>query len=172
NSPLSALARGRFRLENDGLARGAEYARLLGIAIAPCAIGAAELIRREGIALFDRSHAGQLAFVLLLPALWIVKLALAETFRRPQTALVPWLKSPRAREVLTLVLAVVALALIPRLLWLAVLPGLWLVLSVLDLAGDQRHSEFSKDVRSGWSYSPAIAAGSLVAVACVTVLSQ
>jgi hypothetical protein len=84
-----ALVTGRFSFANPSLARGAEYARLLGIALAPCAIGAAEMVRHEGLGLFDGRHPAKLVFVLLLPALWIVKLALAETFRRPYTALVP-----------------------------------------------------------------------------------
>lgn len=168
----SGLVRGRFSFDKDGLVRGAEYARLLGIAIAPGVIGAAEMIRREGIALFGDRQAGELAFVLLLLALWIVKLAVAETFRRPETALVPWALSSRVRWALALVFAILALVVATRLVWLAVLPGLWCVLSVLDLVGDLRHRENVDNLRSGWRYSRVIATGSLVAVAGVAVLSH
>jgi len=167
-----ALVRGRFSLDSDGLARGAEYARLVGIVIAPWVIGAAEVIRREGIAIFEGRHAGELALALLLPALWIVKLALAETFRRPETALVPWVDSSRVRLGLALVFALIALVFATRLTWLAVLPGLWSALLVLDLVGDRRRRENIGDARSGWGYSRAIATGSLVTTACVAVLSH
>lgn len=167
-----ALVNGRFSLANPALAKGAEYARLLGIAIAPAAIVAAETVRREGFALFDGDHAGQLAFLLLLPALWIVKLALAETFRRPQTALVPWLRSSRLQRVLVVVLGTLSLGLATRLAWLAVLSGLWCALLILDLVAARRWDGSPGDRRAGWSYTPAIAAGSIVTVACVAVLSH
>jgi hypothetical protein len=169
--PLSsALVRGRFDLGNDALARGAEYARLLGIAIAPFAITAAELIRREKFVLLDGEHDGELALILLVPTLWLVKLALAEIFRRPETALVPWMRSLRLRLALTLVLAVATLVTVMQVIWLALLPGLWCVLLLLDIANDRRRREFSGGVGSGWRYSPAVVAGSLSASACAVAL--
>ena len=164
---------GGFSLENDGLARGAEYARLLGIAIAPLAIAAAERIRRERLALFDEAHAGELAFVVMLPALWIVKLALAETFRRPRTALLPWLGSRAALAAAAVGLAVVAIALAARLPWLAVWPGLFAVLAWLDLQGDRRAGHAGLRSESPrWHAAPRVALGSLVAVVCVAALQQ
>jgi len=133
-----ALAQGGFSLDNDGLARGAEYARLLGIAISPWAIAAAARLRREQLALLDDAHGLSLAFVLMLPALWIVKLALAETFRRPQTALLPWLGSRTALRALAIGLGIIALALATHMPWLAVWPGLFCALAALDLLGDRR----------------------------------
>lgn len=167
------LAEGEFSFDNDGLARGAEYARLMGIAIAPWAIAAAELLRRERLALLDEAHAAELAFVLALPALWVVKLALAETFRRPQTALLPWLRSRRLRGGLALALGIGALALAVSTPWLAVWPGLFCVLALLDLVGDRRARALDRgEGRQNWRNASAVAAGSLVAVACVAVLRQ
>jgi hypothetical protein len=161
---------GRFSLSNPSLARGAEYARLLGVAIAPCVIAAAEIVRRERLGLFDGGHTRQLAFVLLPLVLWIVKLALAETLRRPNTVLVPWLKTSSARWLLAIALTVGALFAAAQELWLALLPGLWASLLILDVMGDRRSQKLAATNCVRWSYSSAIAAGSLATLAFVTAL--
>jgi hypothetical protein len=89
-APLSsAEANGRFDLMNPSLAEGREYARLLGIAMAPVVIWSAEVLRRLQDEILTGAHRAELAGVLLVPALWILKLALAETSRRPRTRLLP-----------------------------------------------------------------------------------
>lgn len=89
-APLPAsAARGGFDPSNPNLAEGREYARLLGIALCPAAILAAATLRRLGVSVLAREHAFELGLVLFVPALWILKLALAETFRRPSTRLLP-----------------------------------------------------------------------------------
>lgn len=81
------LARGRFDWQNPNLVAGREYARLLGIALAPATIWAAERLRTERVGILDPQSAVELGLVLFVPALWVVKLGLAETFRRPGTEL-------------------------------------------------------------------------------------
>jgi protein-S-isoprenylcysteine O-methyltransferase Ste14 len=80
---------GCFRWSNPNLSRGREYARLLGVWLAPGAIWAAGCLRREGLGIFEVTHWLELGGILLLAAAWILKLALAETFRRPELALLP-----------------------------------------------------------------------------------
>jgi hypothetical protein len=95
--PLSE-ATGRFDLSNPSLAEGREYARLLGIGLAPAAIWAAEVIRRSQLALFEEAHALDLAGVLAIPALWVLKLGLAEIYRRPNVRLLPPIGVGRGRQ--------------------------------------------------------------------------
>lgn len=89
-APLDpALARGRFDLANPSLLEGREYARLLGIALAPGAIWAADALRHLRFDVFSDAHSLELGAILFVPALWILKLGLAETLRRPETRLLP-----------------------------------------------------------------------------------
>lgn len=164
-------AEGRFSLDNAGLAQGAEYARLLGIALAPYAIAAAEVVRRERLDLISPGHdEAALAFVLGLPALWIVKLALAETFRRPQTALVPWLDSARARAGLAVGLLAAALF---GADWTSVAAGLGAVLLALDLFGDRRAGQLAGRTRTGrpaWRYAGPVLGGTILIAVCIGLL--
>lgn len=99
---------GRFRLDNPALARGSEYARILGVAVAAATIVAWDWIRAHGTAVFAVEQTAGLGVVLLVPVAWIGKLALAELFRRPETALAPFSGDPRRRRlfVFALVLGV------------------------------------------------------------------
>lgn len=99
---------GRFRLDNPALARGSEYARILGVAVAAATIVAWDWIRANGTAVFAAEQTAGLGVVLLVPVAWVGKLALAELFRRPETALAPFSEDPRRRRlfVFVLVLAV------------------------------------------------------------------
>ena len=92
-----ARATGRFSLANPALAEGREYARLLGIALAPGVLWAAATIRTEGWGLLGSDRATALAWILLLPVGWIVKLGLAEALRRPETRLLPFADRPAVR---------------------------------------------------------------------------
>lgn len=103
-------SRGGFSWDNPALARGSEYARLLGIWLAPAAIWAGGRARSEGLALFDPRHGVELGLLVLLVVGWVIKLALAETFRRPATRLLPlgswrWLRSGSAVVLVALSLA-------------------------------------------------------------------
>lgn len=95
---------GRFSLDNDALARGREYARLLGIALAPGVIWAGEVLRRERLGILDDAHAFELEIMVILLAAWIVKLALAETFAHPESALLPFASRPDLRRIVTVAL--------------------------------------------------------------------
>ena len=90
----SGEASGRFEVDNPDLALGAEYARVLGIVIQPGAIWAAEVLRVEGLAVLEPGGEWLLAGILMVPAAWILLLALAETFRRPATRLLPGIPMP------------------------------------------------------------------------------
>lgn len=144
-------ARGRFRLDNDALARGAEYARLLGIWIAPAAIWAAERLREDGLALLDEGRGGLRAMLLAVPAAWILKLALAETFRRPETPLLPAPRSPRGRGRLLVALAGVVWLAAGPLPELALAAALWLGIAWLDGLGEMRRAPLQPATRAGES---------------------
>ncbi len=103
-------ADGGFRLDNPALARGSEYARILGVAVAAATIIACDWIRAHGVGVLAPEQTAGLGLVLLVPVAWIGKLALAEVFRRPQTALLPLSADPNRRRpfILALVLAVYA----------------------------------------------------------------
>jgi len=105
-APLPAIdARGHFDLMNPSLAEGREYARLLGMAMAPIVIWAAEVLRRLRSEILTDAHTLELAGVLLVPALWLLKLALAETTRRPETHLLPRIGEGAARPLAALALS-------------------------------------------------------------------
>lgn len=88
--PLPAVdARGAFDLANPSLATGREYSRLLGILLAPAALAAAQTLRTLRFDLLQDMHWLALGLVLCVPALWVLKLALAETLRRPEVELLP-----------------------------------------------------------------------------------
>ena len=95
-------AAGRFRFDNPALARGSEYARLLGVWIAAAALVAAAWLGREGLAAFAAGNSGGLGLVVLVAVAFGLKLALAEAFRRPETALLPFDTEPARRRVLAL----------------------------------------------------------------------
>ncbi len=107
---------GRFRLDNPALARGSEYARILGVLVAAATIVAWDWIRAHGTAVFAPEQTAQLGLVLLVPVAWVAKLALAEVFRRPETALLPFSAEPGRRRLFlfALVLAVYAFASLAR----------------------------------------------------------
>lgn len=92
---------GKFDWANPSLAEGREYARLLGIALSPAAIAAAEILRQHQLSIFLSQYSFQLGWVLFVPGLWIVKLALAETFRRPSTRLLPSIGAGYARSLMS-----------------------------------------------------------------------
>lgn len=101
-------ANGGFSLANPALARGSEYARIVGVWIAAVAIVASDWIRAHRLAIFAPEQTAGLGFVALVPVAWLAKLAIAELFRRPETALLPFSADPGRRRPLTfgLVLAV------------------------------------------------------------------
>ena len=100
-----ARVQGRLSFQNTNLTEGREYARLLGIGLAPAAVWAAECLRREGAGLLHPDRWLELGGVAALPALWVVKLALAETFRRPATRLLPGRAGGACRGLLVLAAA-------------------------------------------------------------------
>lgn len=91
-------ARGAFSWANPNLAEGREYARIWGVWLAAGAIGAAALVRREGLGLLEPEQRGGLGLILLLGAGWILKLALAQAFRHPEWSLLPARLSRRWRR--------------------------------------------------------------------------
>lgn len=86
--PLAA-ASGRFSPANRSLAEGREYARILGIWISAATLVAAGWLGRLRLAAFAPEQAAGLALVLTIPAAWVLKLAVAEVFRRPGTVFLP-----------------------------------------------------------------------------------
>jgi hypothetical protein len=98
--PLPAeRAKGRLDLASPNLAAGREYARLVGIALAPATLWAASALRRLGLDVLDGAHRLELAAILLVPVVWILKLAIAETFKRPEVRLVPFPAPSRMRMI-------------------------------------------------------------------------
>ena len=159
---------GHFSWQNDALARGSEYARLLGIWLAPGTIWAGELLRRERMSVFAEQNSQVLGLLALLLTAWIVKLALAETFRRPETALLPLSLPLTLRYGITLVL--VATAIYFRSLWAVSLPSMWCCLLALDRLGESRVDRADAGIGHAWRYFPAIACGSLATLICVSSL--
>jgi hypothetical protein len=98
----ASLAVGRFRWSSPNLAQGAEYARLLGVWLGPGAIWAAACLRREGGQIFAVEHRLELGGILLLASVWILKLALAEASRRPESALLPRSVTPGVRALVAI----------------------------------------------------------------------
>ena len=97
-------ATGRFTLANPALAAGGEYARILGFWVAAATICAWAWIRANGLAVFAPEQTAGLGLVTLVPVAWVAKLALAEVFRSPQTALLPFTEEPAARRLVTFAL--------------------------------------------------------------------
>jgi hypothetical protein len=165
---LRCRTEGHFSLQNDALARGSEYARLLGVWLAPGTIWACELLRREHMSVFEEPNSLALGLVAFLLSAWVLKLALAETFRRPETALPPFLSQPVLRHAVTVALVVTAVYF--RSLWAASLPSMWCLLLALDRLGESCVDQARIRKRRRWRYFPAIAAGSIVTFTSVAVL--
>lgn len=161
-------AEGHFDWQNPALSRGSEYARLLSVWLSFGTIWAGELIRRERLAIFDEWNTWALGLIAVLLCGWVVKLALAETFRTPETALLPFTSRPVLRHAVTVVL--LSAAIFSGSLWAASLPGLWCVLMALDRLGESRLDRRGQLERRAWRYFPAIAIGS-IALAGVMVRS-
>jgi hypothetical protein len=157
-------ARGRFDLDNPSLARGAEYARVLGIAIQPGAIWAAEVLRVERFAALEPGREWLLAGILMVPAAWVLKLALAETFRRPGTHLLPGIATPGRWIAVIGSLAIMIASSLGGAPWLSVAAALWLGILLLDAYGDERGRGRDTEGRGVWAYFPAAFAGTLVSV--------
>ena len=161
---------GAFTLQNEALARGAEYARVVGILISPWAIAAAAILRDLKLTILDGHHDEQLAFCLALPALWIWKLALAETFRRPQTRLIPSKFFAKNRLWVILGLISVSGYLLSAHPWAAILGVLWLGVAFLDEVGDRRSLRFGLDRLTSWSYFPIASATSMIGFGVIWLL--
>lgn len=159
---------GHFSWHNAALARGSEFARLLGVWLAPGMIWVAELIRRERMAIFDEANSTTLGLLAVLLCGWIIKLALAETFRRPETSLLPFASRPILRHAVGVVL--LAGAIFFESLWAASLPGAWFLLMALDRLGKSRLDPNERSERPRWRYFPAIAIGSTAIYGLVAVL--
>jgi len=99
-------AMGRFTLANPALAAGSEYARILGVWVAAATIVAWHWMRGQGLEIFAAENTAGLGLVALVPVAWVAKLALAEVFRRPQTALLPFSGLPMRRRPLTFLLVI------------------------------------------------------------------
>lgn len=97
-------AAGRFSLDNPALAQGGEYARILGVWVAAATIVAWDWIRGYGLAIFAPEQTAGLGLVALVPVVWVWKLAIAELFRSPETALMPFSTEPGRRRVVTFAL--------------------------------------------------------------------
>lgn len=159
---------GRFSWNNDGLARGQEYARLIGIALGPAVVVAGAALRREGLAVFAPGNEALLASLVALPVLWVWKLAIAEAFRRPETALVSPRLGPGGRLGLAAGSACLCLVLAPRWSTLAVVAGGWAGLALLDEFAARRAKEGLARVR--WRYLRPVVLGSTLASACLVAL--
>ena len=157
---------GAFSLDNDGLARGQEYARLLGIAIGPAVVVAGALLRRVGRDLLTPEYEWALAFIVGLPVVWVVKLAVAEAFRRPESALLGVDLGSGARWACVVGSAGLALALVPVLPTFAPVAAGWCGLALLDTLAARRAPVDA--ARSRWRYhGPAVAGSTLACVALV-----
>jgi hypothetical protein len=163
-------AEGHFDWNNDALSRGSEYARLLSVWLAAGTIWACYWLRRERMDLFDERNSWALGLIAALLCAWIVKLALAETFRRPETVLLPFASQPILRHaVLVVLVAVVAFS---RSGWAVSLPVTWWLLMLFDGIGESRLDENDLSERRSWRFFPVIAFASIGTFALVTVLIQ
>jgi hypothetical protein len=163
-------AEGHFDWNNDALSRGSEYARLLSVWLAAGTIWACEWLRRERMDIFDERNSWALGLIAALLCAWIVKLALAETFRRPETVLLPFASQPIIRHaVLAALVAVVAFS---QSGWAVSLPGTWWLLMLLDRIGESRLDENDLPERRRWRFFPVIAFASTATFVLVTVLVQ
>lgn len=159
---------GRFSLDNPALARGAEYARVVGVGLSVGMLWASEWIREVRLGLFESRHSTTLALVVFLVVGWVVKLALAETFRRPETTLLPFGERPSLRFAVMGIL--LGLAIVEARPWAFGLPASWAVLWWLDRVGASRPGLETPGERVRWRYFPAIAAGSLGAFVCLALV--
>ena len=164
-------AQGVFSFSNESLAKGSEYARLIGIWLAPATIWAAALVRREGLGLFEPSNEMTLALLVVIPVAWVFKLALAERFRRPETALLPFAAQPIVR--LATGLLFMAVAFIAEQPWVWNGPLLWI--GLMGLESSSHHHRYSDEedagaARSLWQYFPPIVAGGLLISLCVELM--
>jgi hypothetical protein len=165
----AAQACGAFSLSNDALTKGGEYGRLFGIWLAPAVIWAAAILRWERLAIFEAPRAMTLAVLLLIPVAWVFKLGLAESFRRPQTALLPFEGQPLIRQCTALVLIGAATFVGQPWAWNG--PLLWVGLMVLDRSSRSRlDREVRGATRALWRYFPSIAAGGLLISVCVAMM--
>ncbi len=103
--PRSAAA-GGFTLANPALAQGSEYARIVGVWVAAATIVAWDWIRAQGLEVLAAENAAGLGLVALVPVAWVVKLAMTELFRRPETALLPFPEDPARRRPITVLLVI------------------------------------------------------------------
>jgi hypothetical protein len=106
---------GRFDLANPALAQGSEYARIFGVWVAAATIVAWHWIRQTGLAIFSEEHSTGLGVLVLVTVAWVLKLALAEVFRNPELALLPFAKAPARRWLVTFALLAAVFAAIPIL---------------------------------------------------------
>ncbi len=164
-----AHACGHFSLSNDALAKGSEYARLLGVWLAPAAVWAAAILRSERLAVFEPSQATTLAILLSIPVAWVFKLGLAERFRRPQIRLLPFAGRPWSRAGTALML--IAVALVAGQPWFWNGPLLWVGLMALDRpTRTGLEAGGASGRRALWRYfSPIAVAGLLISV-CVAAM--
>ncbi len=167
--PADAVT-GRFSWKNDGLARGQEYARLVGIALGPAVVVAAAVLRREGTAVFEAGNEALLASLVAVPALWVLKLAIAEVFRRPESALLGPGVGRGGRLGLAGGAVLLAVALAPRWPSLAVVAGAWAGLAFLDELAARRAGEGAVRVR--WRYLGPVVLGSGLASAVLVALAS
>ena len=161
---------GHFSFENDGLARGQEYARIVGIGLGPAAIGAAALLRSEGLRLFDLDASTALACILALPACWVLKLGLSEMFRRPGNQLLPVGSSSVGAATAAIGLAGLAAYLFMLVPWWSVVPGLWSAIAGLEAWRGIRAERRGISGTGQWSYLPTIALGSVALCAGMFVI--
>ena len=162
------FANGAFSFANDALAKGSEYGRLLGIWIAPALIGVAELLRIEREAILEASHAMTLAILLALPTTWIFKLGMAESFRSPQTSLLPFGAQSLLRWGLMVLLVMSAWVYGQPWAWNA--PLLWGGLMWLDRRSLSRLNPPEALERVLWPYFPAIVFGGILSALAIAAM--
>ncbi|MFP6654091.1 MAG: isoprenylcysteine carboxylmethyltransferase family protein [Myxococcota bacterium] len=143
-------ATGVFSLANPALAKGSEYARLLGIWLAPFVIWAAETLRSERLGLFEAPNAIILTLIVSLIGLWVIKLAVAESFRRPQTALLPFPESPWLRQ--GVMFGLCGMVYLLGQPFAITGPILWGLLLALDHSSRFRAAERAISIRPLWRF--------------------
>ena len=110
-----------------------------------------------------------LAILLVIPVAWVFKLALAERFRRPETALLPFVGQPMIRLATGLLLMAVALFVEQPWVWNG--PLLWIGLMGLEPSSHRRGDEEEAGTkRRLWRAFPPIAAGGLLISLCVEMM--
>jgi hypothetical protein len=164
----SSRAEGHFDWNNDALSRGSEYARVLSVWLAAGTIWACAWLRHERMDVFDERNSWGLGLIAALLCAWIVKLALAETFRRPETVLLPFASRPILRHAVLVVL--VAGVAFFQSVWAVSVPVTWCLLILLDRIGESQLGPHDLSERPGWRYFPVVAVGSIATLALVSVL--